>query len=96
MNPRSPSASGCAPHEPRCWAKLPPLKRGGFSQDELIGYLIEHPGSGSAAVAKDFDVPLETISSHFYRGKLTTYVSRGKGWHVRPQAAKAYHERTGK
>ena len=76
--------------------EAPTAKARRISQDELIGYLIEHPGSGSAAVAKDFDVPLETISSHFYRGKLTTYVSRGKGWHVRPQAAKAYHERTGK
>jgi hypothetical protein len=66
------------------------------SQDDLVGYLIENPGSRASAAAKFFGVPLTTVSAHFYRGKLTTFVSRGKGWHVRPQAAKAYHERTGK
>jgi hypothetical protein len=98
-----------APHEPSIaererlraaraalLGEAPTAKARRISKDELIGYLLEHPGSGSGAVAKAFDVPLETISSHMYRGKLTTYVSRGKGWHVRPQAAKAYHERTGK
>jgi hypothetical protein len=67
-----------------------------ISQDDLVGYLIENPGSRASAAAKFFGVPLTTVSAHFYRGKLTTFVSRGKGWHVRPQAAKAYHERTGK
>jgi hypothetical protein len=76
--------------------EAPTAKTRRISQDDLIGYLIENPGSGSGAVAKAFDVPLETVSSHMYRGKRTTYVSRGKGWHVRPQAAKAYHERTSK
>ncbi len=67
-----------------------------ISQDDLVGYLIENPGSRASAAAKFFGVPLTTVSAHFYRGKLTTFVSRGKGWYVRPQAAKAYHERTGK
>jgi hypothetical protein len=67
-----------------------------ISQDDLVAYLIENPGARASAAAKFFGVPLTTVSAHFYRGKLTTFVSRGKGWHVRPQAAKAYHERTGK
>jgi hypothetical protein len=74
----------------------PPPQTPRISQDDLIGYLIEHPGSRASAAAKFFGVPLTTVSAHFYRGKLTTFVSRGKGWYVRPQAAKAYHERTGK
>jgi hypothetical protein len=67
-----------------------------ISQDDLVGYLIENPGARASAGAKFFGVPLTTVSAHFYRGKLTTFISRGKGWHVREQAAKAYHERTGK
>jgi len=76
--------------------EAPTTKTRRISQDDLIGYLLENPGSRSGAVAKALGVSLETISSHFYRGKLDTFVSRGKGWHVRPKAAKAYHERTGK
>jgi hypothetical protein len=67
-----------------------------ISQDDLISYLIENPGSRPSAVAEALGVSPETVSAHFYRGKLTLYIARGKGWHVRPQAAKAYHERTGK
>jgi hypothetical protein len=67
-----------------------------ISQNDLVGYLIDNPGARATAAAKFFGVPLTTVSAHFYRGKLTTFVSRGKGWHVREQAAKAYHERTGK
>jgi hypothetical protein len=98
-----------APHEPSIaererlraaravlLGEAPTAKTRRISQDDLIGYLLEHPGSRSGAVAKAFGVPLETVSSHMYRGKLDTFVSRGKGWHVRPEAAKAYHERTGK
>ena len=61
-----------------------------------MGYLIENPGSRASAAAKFFGVPLTTVSAHFYRGKLTMFVSRGKGWYVREQAAKAYAVRQGK
>jgi len=74
----------------------PPPATRRISQDDLIGYLIEHPGSRSGEVAKALGVSLATVSAHFYRGKLTTYVSRDTGWHVRPQAAKAYAQREGK
>jgi hypothetical protein len=98
-----------APHEPQLAERerlraaraallgespTPPTRR--ISQDDLVGYLIENPGARASAAAKFFGVPLTTVSAHFYRGKLTTFVSRGKGWYVREQAAKAYHERTGK
>jgi hypothetical protein len=74
----------------------PAAKTPRVSQDDLVGYLIENPGSRASAAAKFFGVPLTTVSAHFYRGKLTTFVSRGKGWYVREQAAKAHAERTGK
>jgi hypothetical protein len=72
----------------------PAAKTPRISQDDLISYLIKHPGSRPGAVAEALGVSPETVSAHFYRGKLTTYVARGKGWHVRPQVAKAYVERT--
>ncbi len=78
------TGEGPAPQTPR------------ISQNDLVGYLIDNPGARASAAAKFFGVPLTTVSAHFYRGKLTTFVSRGKGWYVREQAAKAYAERTGK
>jgi hypothetical protein len=74
----------------------PPPATRRISQDDLVSYLIENPGSRAVAVAKALGVSPATVSAHFYRGKLTTYVSRDTGWHVRPQAAKAYTERKGK
>jgi hypothetical protein len=74
----------------------PAAKTPRISQEDLVGYLIANPGARASAAAKFFGVPLTTVSAHFYRGKLTTFVSRGKGWYVREQAAKAYAERTGK
>jgi hypothetical protein len=98
-----------APHEPSIaererlraaratlLGEAPAAKAQRISQDDLIGYLIEHPGSRPGAVAEALGVSPETVSAHFYRGKLTLYVARGNGWHVRPQAAKAYSERNGK
>ncbi len=64
-----------------------------ISQDDLVGYLIGNPGARASAAAKFFGVPLTTVSAHFYRGKLTTFVSRGKGWYVREQAAKRHAAR---
>jgi hypothetical protein len=98
-----------APHEPSIaererlrtaraalMGESPASKTPRVSQDDLVGYLIENPGSRASAAAKFFGVPLTTVSAHFYRGKLTTFVSRGKGWYVREQAAKRHAERKGK
>jgi hypothetical protein len=78
------TGEGPAPQTPR------------ISQDDVAAYLTANPGSRAGAIAKALGVPLTTVSAHLYRGKLTLFVSRGKGWYVREQAAKAYHERTGK
>ncbi len=67
-----------------------------ISQKDVAAYLIENPGSRAGAVAEALGVPLTTVSAHLYRGKLTLFVSRDKGWYVREQAAKAHAERTGK
>ncbi len=67
-----------------------------ISQDDVATYLIENPGSRAGAIAKALGVPLTTVSAHLYRGKLTLFVNRGKGWYVREQAAKAHAERTAK
>jgi hypothetical protein len=75
---------GLAPETPR------------ISQDDLVAYLIENPGARASEAAKFFGVPLTTVSAHLYRGKLTTFVSRGKGWYVREQAAKAHAARKAK
>ena len=59
-----------------------------ITRDDLVAYLAENPGSRAGAVAKALDVPLTTVSAHLYRGKLTLFVSRDKGWYVREQPAK--------
>lgn len=59
-----------------------------ISQEDVAAYLAEHPGSRAGAIAKALGVPLTTVSAHLYRGKLTLFVSRGGGWHVREQPAK--------
>jgi hypothetical protein len=74
----------------------PAAKTPRISQEDLVGYLIANPGSRASAAAKFFGVPLTTVSAHLYRGKLTTFVSRGKGWYVREQAAKAHAARKAK
>jgi DNA-directed RNA polymerase specialized sigma24 family protein len=59
-----------------------------ISQEDVAAYLKEHPGSRAGEVAKALGVPLTTVSAHLYRGKLTLFVSRGDGWHVRERPAK--------
>ena len=59
-----------------------------ISQDDVAAYLSEHPGSRAGSVADALGVPLSTVSAHLYRGKLTLFVSRADGWHVRERPAK--------
>jgi DNA-directed RNA polymerase specialized sigma24 family protein len=54
-----------------------------ISQDELVEYLEKHPGSRAKEIAGAFGVPLQTISSHLYRAKLTRFESRPDGWYLR-------------
>jgi hypothetical protein len=61
-----------------------------ISQEDVAAYLAEHPGSRAGVVAKALGVPLTTVSAHLYRGKLTLFVSRDDGWHLRGQPAKGH------
>jgi len=56
-----------------------------LTQDELAEYLEKHPGSRAKEIAEAFGVPLQTISSHLYRAKLTRFESRPDGWYVRSE-----------
>ena len=67
-----------------------------ISQEDVAAYLEEHPGSRAGEVAKALGVPLTTVSAHLYRGKLTLFVSRGDGWHVRERPAKGHAQTEGK
>jgi hypothetical protein len=57
--------------------------RGRISQDEVAGYLGEHPDSWPAEIAAALGVPVTNVSAHLYRGKSTRF-QRGKdGWRLR-------------
>jgi len=58
-----------------------------ISQDDVAAYLQEHGRSRAGVVAKFFGVPLATISTHFYRGKLVgRFVKYDDGWDLSEQA----------
>ncbi len=59
-----------------------------IAREDVAAYLIEHGESRPGVIAKAFGVPVETISTHLYRGKRTLFVSREKGWDVRERPAK--------
>ncbi len=54
-----------------------------ITQDEVVGYLREHPGVRASAIAKELGVPLTNISQHLHRGKDTLFERRSDGWHLR-------------
>ena len=56
------------------------------SQDEIAGFLREHPGSKAGDIARAFEVPLTNVSQHLYRGKHGRFEARGDGWHLRESA----------
>ncbi len=61
---------------------------GQISQDDVAGYLAEHPGVRAGEIAKALGVPLATVSSHLYRGKRTRFLKGEDGWHLREQRPK--------
>jgi DNA-directed RNA polymerase specialized sigma24 family protein len=61
---------------------------GQISQDDVAGYLAEHPGVRAGEIAKALGVPLATVSSHLYRGKRTRFAKDEDGWHLREQPLK--------
>jgi DNA-directed RNA polymerase specialized sigma24 family protein len=87
-----------APHEPRIAERerlqaardaLTAEGRPKITREDVAAYLVEHGESRPAVIAKAFGVPVETISTHLYRGKHTLFVSREKGWDVRKRPAKS-------
>jgi DNA-directed RNA polymerase specialized sigma24 family protein len=74
----------------------PAMQTPRISQEDVAAYLAEHPGSRAGEVAKALGVPLTTVSAHLYRGKLTLFVSRDDGWHVRERPVKGHAQTEGK
>lgn len=58
---------------------------GRISQDDVAGFLAEHPGSRAKEIADALGVPLARVSAHLYRAKHTRFVNRKDGWHLRPE-----------
>lgn len=59
------------------------------SQDDIAGYLAEHPGSKPRDIAAALGVSAGRVSAHLYRAKTTRFISRQDGWHLRkPPKAK--------
>lgn len=58
---------------------------GQISQDDIAAYLAEHPGSRPREIADALGVSSGRVSAHLFRAKHTRFVSRGDGWHLRPE-----------
>lgn len=56
---------------------------GKISQDDIAGYLAEHPGAAPREVATAFGVSANRVSAHLMRGKVERFVNRGGGWYLR-------------
>lgn len=56
---------------------------GQITQQDIAGYLAEHPGSRPGQIAAAFGVSSGRVSAHLYRAKSTRFVSRADGWHLR-------------
>lgn len=54
-----------------------------ITQDQVAGYLAEHPGARASEIAGALGVPLTTVSQHLHRGKDTRFQRRQDGWHLR-------------
>jgi hypothetical protein len=68
---------------------------GQVTQEDIAGYLAEHPGSQPREIAQAFGVSSGRVSAHLFRGKQTRFVSRGDGWHLREKPTKARGQRSG-
>ncbi len=56
---------------------------GQITQDDVAGYLEEHPGSRPRQIAMALGVTSGRISAHLSRGRRTRFESRPSGWHLR-------------
>lgn len=53
-----------------------------ISQDDIVSYLNEHPGSLPAQIADALGVPVTNVSTHLYRAKDTRFERHSDGWYV--------------
>jgi DNA-directed RNA polymerase specialized sigma24 family protein len=51
------------------------------TQEDLLAFLVEHPGLRAGEIAEALGVSLATISSHLYRGNHVRFERREDGWH---------------
>ena len=56
---------------------------GPISQDTIAEYLREHPGSRPREIATALGVDAGRVSAHLYRAKMTRFLKREDGWHLR-------------
>jgi hypothetical protein len=61
---------------------------GQITQDDVAGYLAEHPGSRPRQIAQAFGVSAGRVSAHLYRAKTTRFLSRSDGWYLRESVSK--------
>jgi DNA-directed RNA polymerase specialized sigma24 family protein len=61
---------------------------GAISQQDIAGYLAQHPGSKPREIARALGVDAGRVSAHLYRAKTTRFVSRPDGWHLREKPTK--------
>ena len=55
---------------------------GQITQDDVAGFLAEHPGSRPRQIAAALGVSAGRVSAHLFRGKGTRFASREDGWHL--------------
>ncbi len=56
---------------------------GQISQEDVVAYLAEHPGSRPREIASALGVSSGRISAHLFRAKDTRFISRPDGWYLR-------------
>ena len=58
-------------------------RTGQISQEDVVGYLAEHPGSAPREIAAALGVSANRVSAHLLRGKTSRFARRDTGWYVR-------------
>ena len=67
-------------------ASVGPARGKRISQDDIAGYLRDHPGSLPAQIAEAVGVPGTNVSAQLYRAKGERFERRGDGWHLLSRA----------
>lgn len=59
-----------------------------ITQDDVAGFLTEHPGAKTGEIAEGLGVSTGRVSAHLFRGKHDRFISRKGSWYVREQPSK--------